>query len=114
MTTMRGEGRIKQHPVLGQLGDAPVVEFWFDGEPLTGIEGDTVASALLAAGRRIFRTMPKTDEARGGFCFVGRCVDCLMIIDGAPSTRACMTDLVAGMDVRTQHGLGDWKGAAER
>jgi len=110
MATMRGERRIKQHPALGPFEEAAEITFRLDGETMTGREGDTIASALLAAGQRIFRTMPKTGEPRGGFCFVGRCVDCLVIVDGAPSVRACQTPLVAGVDVRTQSGLGDWNG----
>ena len=110
MAMTQRDRRIREHPVLGPLGDVSEVEFVFDGEIVTGIEGDTIASSLLAAGHRVFRTMPKTGESRGGFCMVGRCVDCLMFVDGVPSVRACQTVVRAGMTVRTQQGLGDWAG----
>jgi hypothetical protein len=112
MAATQHDRRIRQHSVLGPIGEVAEVAFTIDGETISGLEGDTVASALLAAGRRVFRTMPKTGEARGGFCLVGRCVDCLMIVDGVPSVRACRTPIAAGMAVRTQHGLGDWHGKA--
>jgi aerobic-type carbon monoxide dehydrogenase small subunit (CoxS/CutS family) len=108
----QGQYRIREHPVLGPLGGVDEVEIEFDGQPVAALANDTVASALLASGHRVFRTMPKTGDARGGFCMVGRCADCLMIIDGVPSVRACMTPVRAGMSVRTQHGLGDWNGEA--
>jgi predicted molibdopterin-dependent oxidoreductase YjgC len=114
MATTRSDHRIHDHPVLGPIGDGATVVFHFDAEPVTALAGDTVASALLAAGHRVFRTMPKTDDPRGGFCFVGRCADCLMIVDGVPSVRACMTPVAEGMRVRTQRGLGDWDGEAAR
>ena len=108
MALTRGERRVWRHSVLGPLGDVEPVAFELDGESIAGIAGDSVASALLGAGRRVFRTMPKSGEPRGGFCMVGRCVDCMMIIDGVPSVRACQTPVRAGMSVRTQNALGDW------
>ena len=114
MATTQSEHRIQSHPILGPIGDREDVIIHFDGEPVTAQVGDTVASALLAAGHGVFRTMPKTDEPRGGFCFVGRCADCLMIVDGVPSVRACMKLVAEGMTVRTQQGLGDWDGEAAR
>ncbi len=68
--------------------------------------GEPVAVALLAAGVRIFRTMPHTGEARGCYCMVGRCTDCLMVVDGQPNVRTCVTLAEPGMRVQTQHGLG--------
>lgn len=84
------------------------VQFSFDGETIQGYQSDTVASALLAAGIRVLGTTPQDGAPRGGFCFVGRCSDCLMIIDGQPGTMACMTPVVQGMRVETQHGHGEW------
>jgi sarcosine oxidase subunit alpha len=66
-----------------------------------------VAVALLAAGVRVFRTMPDSGEQRGGFCFAGRCADCLMVIDERNGVRACTTPVREGMAVRTQQGHGE-------
>jgi predicted molibdopterin-dependent oxidoreductase YjgC len=62
--------------------------------------GISVAAALIANGKKVFR---QTDEgeARGLFCGMGVCYDCLVTIDGIPDQRACMTLVREGMHVRT-------------
>ena len=107
-----GADRIREHPVLGSLAPSLGVVFTVDGEPVEGQEGEPIAAALLAAGRRVFRTMPRSGESRGGYCMVGRCTDCLVVVDGVPNVRACVTAVAGGIDVRTQHGLGERDGAA--
>lgn len=87
---------------------ASEIRFSFDGQSIAGVAGDTVASALMAAGVRAFATDPHDGSPRGGFCFVGRCSDCLMVIDGQPGTMACMTQVRDGMEVEFQRGLGHW------
>ena len=44
---------------------AQPLRFLLDGRDVEGVEGDTVASALLALGVRAFRRNPATGEARG-------------------------------------------------
>ena len=102
-----GATRVIEHPVLGALAPAPVVVFTFDGERVEGLVGEPIAAALIAAGFRVFRTMPRFGDARGGYCMVGRCTDCLVEVDGAPNVRACVTPVGAGLDVRAQHGAGE-------
>lgn len=101
-----GARRILHHPVLGRPPDGEEVQITFDHRPLLARAGEPVVVALLAAGIRVCRTMPGTGEARGPFCLVGRCTDCLMQIDGVPNTRACQTPVHAGMKIATQRGLG--------
>lgn len=78
---------------------AQPLRFVLDGRDVEGVEGDTVASALLALGVRAFRRNPATGEARGPFCLIGACFECLVEIDGLPGRRACLTTLRAGMRV---------------
>ena len=78
----------------------------FEGTELAAFQGDTVASALLAAGVRAFTTTEVAGDQRGGFCFVGRCADCLVIVDGQANHRACLTPVRDGMTVRIQQGHG--------
>jgi D-hydroxyproline dehydrogenase subunit gamma len=59
---------------------------------------------LLALGE-IATRRTVAGEPRGIFCGMGVCFDCLMVIDGIPNTRACMTWVREGMDVRRQDGL---------
>ncbi len=71
-----------------------------DGEPVPAYPGETIATALLAAGQRTFR---RTDHAapRGLFCGMGICFDCLVTVDGQPDVRACMTAVQPGMVIET-------------
>lgn len=101
-----GAQRIPFHPILGDLAPAVPVAFTFDGESMQGREGEPLLSALLASGVRVLRTMPDLGDPRGGYCLVGRCSDCQVVVDGVPSVRACVTLVRDGMVVRTQHGLG--------
>jgi predicted molibdopterin-dependent oxidoreductase YjgC len=77
-----------------------------DGEQLEAYEGETIAAVLLAANRRTLRFTHLRGEPRGVFCAMGICYDCIMVVDGEPNVRGCMTFVKAGMDIRTQHGLG--------
>ena len=40
------------------------------------------------------------------FCAIGRCTDCVMVVDGVPNIRTCITPLRAGMKIQTQYGVG--------
>jgi hypothetical protein len=83
------------------------VTFRVDGVAVSAREGEPLAVALLAAGYRAFRTMPRFADPRGGYCMVGRCADCFMVVEGVPNVRACITPVRAGLDVQVQHGLGE-------
>jgi predicted molibdopterin-dependent oxidoreductase YjgC len=111
-----GAARITAHQILGDLPHARRVEFSFDGAAVEGREGEPVAAALFAAGFRVLRTMPRLGQPRGGYCMIGRCTDCMVVVDGVPNVPACLTPIAAGLDVRTQRGLGETTAeeAAER
>ncbi|MBV8475471.1 MAG: (2Fe-2S)-binding protein, partial [Acidobacteria bacterium] len=61
--------------------------FYFDGEPVRALAGDTVASALYASGRRVFSRSFKYHRPRGLLCCSGDCPNCIMEIDGRPNVR---------------------------
>ncbi|HLN13648.1 MAG TPA: (2Fe-2S)-binding protein [bacterium] len=75
--------------------------------PVTAYLGESVAAALIAEGCRAFRRTARTGEPRGLFCGMGVCYDCLVVIDGLPGRRACMTDVRDGMRVALQEGWGE-------
>ncbi len=77
------------------------VTLFVDGEPVQARRGQTVATALLAQGRRVLRHTRNGGNPRGLFCAMGVCFDCVMTIDGLQGTRACMTQVEDGMQVRT-------------
>lgn len=76
------------------------IEIEVDGAPVEAFEGESIAAALMASGRRVFRSTPK-GSPRGMFCGMGACFDCLVEVDGDPSVRSCMTPVRAGMRIRT-------------
>ena len=82
------------------------VTFTFDGEPVRAPAGQTIAAALLAAGRRTLRTTRLKGTPRGAFCGIGACWDCLVVYNGRPSTRACLQLVADGDRVETQAGAG--------
>ena len=86
------------------LARGPRLTLTLDGNPVTAYDGETVATVLLAEGRIATRTTAG-GEPRGVFCGMGVCFDCLVIVDGLPNTRACMTQVRDGMDVRRQDGV---------
>ncbi len=75
------------------------VAFSFDGKDVKGLEGDTIGSALFAAGRRTFSRSFKYHRRRGLMCCAGQCPNCLVQVDGAPGVRACTEPLREGMRV---------------
>ena len=97
--------RIVEHPILGAPSKGSRVVFTYDGGEMEGYEGEPIAMALKAAGVEVHRFTAKRHEPRGIFCAIGRCTDCVMVVDGKPNVRTCMTPLAAGMDVRTQDGV---------
>ena len=98
-------GRIKEHPILGEAPEKKKVTFRFDGKTMEGYEGEPIAAALKAEGVMVHRYTKKRHEPRGIFCAIGRCTDCVMIVDGKPNVRTCITPLKEGMTVQTQYGV---------
>ena len=78
------------------LGDP--VAITVDGERLEARAGQTVAAALLASGRRIFRYTRNAGKPRGVYCGMGVCFDCIVKVDGR-TERACMIKVENGMRV---------------
>ncbi len=95
------EMRVEKHPVLGVMGRGRRVTIFLDGEPITACEGEPVAAALYAAGRRVTRYTRKGHEARGPFCMIGRCTECSMVLEGWGMVRTCMTPVREGMRIWT-------------
>lgn len=70
-----------------------------DGQPLEARAGETVATALLANGRRALRQTRRRGKPRGLFCAMGICFDCIVTVDGRNGARACLTKVQPGMQV---------------
>lgn len=101
--------RIVDHPILGRLSKRKRVRINIDGRPIEAFEGEPIAAALIASGVRAFRRTKRFHHPRGVFCALGRCTDCIMVVDGVPNVRTCVTPVKSGMDVRTLKGVGFWR-----
>ncbi|HEV8360051.1 MAG TPA: 2Fe-2S iron-sulfur cluster-binding protein [Candidatus Thermoplasmatota archaeon] len=79
------------------------ISFRWGRRAIRAREGDTVASALLAAGETVLARSVKYHRPRSYLCGVGKCANCLVTIDGKPSLRACMVPAKEGMVVEPQN-----------
>jgi predicted molibdopterin-dependent oxidoreductase YjgC len=77
----------------------PVTVF-VNGAPVRAHPGETVATALLAAGSARFRTS-RTGAPRAPVCNMGVCFECVVTVDGRPAMRSCMTLVEPGMKIET-------------
>lgn len=97
--------RIKEHPILGEQQKGKLVKFIYNDKEMEGYEGEPIAAALKAAGVMVHRYTKKQHKPRGIFCAIGRCTDCVMVVNGKPNIRTCTTPLEEGMVVQTQYGV---------
>jgi D-hydroxyproline dehydrogenase subunit gamma len=73
-----------------------------DGTPFSAREGDSVAAALLLAGRAACGTTAVTGQKRAPYCLMGVCFECLVTIDGESARQACLIPVRDGMRIETQ------------
>ena len=99
--------RISTHPILGEIKKGRIVNFTYNGKELQGYEGEPIAAALKAQGVMVHRYTKKEHKPRGIFCAIGRCTDCVMVVNGQPNVRTCVTPLQDGMEIKTQYGVSD-------
>lgn len=74
------------------------IRLWFNGETIGARSGDTIAASLIAHGHKV-QSQAINGDRRGLFCGMGICHDCLVVVDGNPATRSCMTKVQDGMKV---------------
>jgi predicted molibdopterin-dependent oxidoreductase YjgC len=91
-------------PLHQGLERGPAVSLTVDGRTVSAFEGESVATVLLAEGHAATR-FTQGGSPRGVFCGMGVCFDCLVVVDGVPNTRACVTWVREGMRVSRQDGL---------
>ncbi|MGF6258210.1 sarcosine oxidase subunit alpha [Ensifer sp. LBL] len=102
---MMGANRI---PGVGRLTPARTARFTFDGRTLTALEGDTVASALLANGIHLVGRSFKYHRPRGILSAGAEEPNALMDVsrDAArrqPNVRATVQEVFDGMKVSSQN-----------
>jgi predicted molibdopterin-dependent oxidoreductase YjgC len=82
--------------------EAALVAVVVGGRKVAVSAGWSVAAALLSAGFDRNREAPVSGAPRGPYCMMGACFECLVVIDGVPDQRACMTPVHAGMRIERQ------------
>jgi len=94
----------------GLIDRSRVLDFTFNGQPLRGYPGDTLASALLANGRRLVGRSFKYHRPRGIFTAGSEEPNALVELGvGArqePNTRATVTELFEGLIANSQNHRG--------
>lgn len=87
---MRIEPDNRSHPV----------QFFFNGRPHRAFAGESVAAALFADACAALRSSPRAGLARGMFCLMGSCQECVVLISGS-KRLACQTLVVDGLRVNS-------------
>lgn len=77
--------------------------FTFDGKPYPAYAGDTIGSALAAAGMDLLSRSFKYHRPRGLLCCAGHCPNCLVQVGPEPNVRACTRPVEPGMSVTSQN-----------
>jgi sarcosine oxidase, subunit alpha len=79
------------------------LEFRWEGRPASGLTGDTIVSALAAAGVGVFSRSLKYHRPRGILTASFHDPGCLLQADDEPNVRGAHRQLTAGLDVRPQN-----------
>ena len=93
-----------------QIDRSQHLDFTFDGQPFSGLAGDTVASALLANGVRVVGRSFKYHRPRGIFTAGGEEPNAIVDLRHGsrhdPNARATLEPLQQGMAIRSTHARG--------
>ncbi|MFH2107200.1 MAG: (2Fe-2S)-binding protein [Chrysiogenia bacterium] len=79
----------------------PAIRIQVNGRSIEATPGETVMAALTAVGLRVLKKSNVRGEARGPFCGMGVCYECLVTINGVPKQRSCMTEVEDNMEIQT-------------
>ncbi|MDT0531643.1 (2Fe-2S)-binding protein [Micromonospora sp. DSM 115977] len=82
------------------MGRPAPVTIEVDGRPVPAHPGESLATALLAAGERAVGAT-RGGARRGPYCNMGICFECVVTVDDVPCQRSCLVRVRAGMRVRT-------------
>jgi predicted molibdopterin-dependent oxidoreductase YjgC len=97
--------RISCHSIL-ETQNKEEVRIKVDGKSVSALKGEPILAAFLANGIKITGYTKHRGEPRGLFCGIGRCTDCIVMVDGVPNVRSCVTPVEDGMTITTIKGEG--------
>jgi len=83
--------------------DRQILPFTLDGQPVSGLAGDTLLTAMLTCADHL-RGSDFSAEPRAGFCLMGACQDCWVKLGDGRRVRACATLLESGLSVSREPG----------
>lgn len=81
----------------------PALAFTLNGQPATGLLGDTLLTAMLTCAEHL-RSSDFSAERRAGFCLMGACQDCWVRLADGRRVRACSTLLEEGQAISRDPG----------
>jgi sarcosine oxidase, subunit alpha len=109
--------RLDRLPTL-RINPSKTCALHYNGKTFSGVDGDTVATALYANGVRVFGRSLKYHRPRGLYSLDGECSNTCMAVDGIPNVRAENTPAKTGMHVAAQNVQGsadfDWMGFMDK
>jgi ferredoxin len=82
----------KESPFVVQVDDDLVQAF----------PGETLATVILASGKKMMRLSDKRQHPRSYYCGMGLCNECLVILEDGSRVRACQTPAVPSMKIKTR------------
>jgi predicted molibdopterin-dependent oxidoreductase YjgC len=80
--------------------DRAPVALQVDGIEIVARQGDSLLTAILAAGLGHVRISEFGDGPRAGFCWMGACQECWVMLESRGVARACSTLAAPGMRVQ--------------
>ena len=95
-----------EKPATIRVNPSKTVTFQYRKKSYTGVEGDTIATALFANGIRVFSRSLKYHRPRGLYSLEGESSNTYMTVDGVPNVCAERTLLQDGMQVAPQNVKG--------
>ena len=77
------------------------VKIVVNGETITAYKGETIATALIAAGYLV--SGYSNSQPRGTYCNMGVCHSCVMKVNGISNVRICKTMVTDGCRIESQN-----------
>lgn len=109
--------RLTELPTL-KINPRQTVSFSYQGKGMTGLEGDTVATALYSNGVRLFGRSLKYHRPRGLYSLDGESANAFMEINGLANCQTGSVLLRQGMQVAPQNFMGsierDWMSVLDK
>jgi predicted molibdopterin-dependent oxidoreductase YjgC len=85
---------------VGAIDRRETINIRVNGRTIAATPGETVMAALTAAGFKVVKKSNVAGEARGPFCGMGVCYECLVTVNGVPKQRSCMTEVEDNMEIQ--------------